>query len=159
MTRASANDPFEIARLGPQHVDALERLFSALVAVGDDASFHPHPFTRAEAEARCTYAGRDLYYVAGTADRVVAYGMLRGWDEGFDVPSLGLAVAPDARGRGFGRLLLDFLNVAAAWRGADSIRLKVHRSNESALRLYERVGYVFVEGPAGELVGRLQLRE
>jgi ribosomal protein S18 acetylase RimI-like enzyme len=133
-------------------------LFSALVSVGDDVSFHPHPFTKAEAEARCTYVGKDLYYVVGTPDRLVAYGMLRGWDEGFDVPSLGLAVDPAARGRGLGRLLLDFLHLAAAWRGAVAVRLKVYRTNESALRLYERVGYTFVEGPAGELVGRLQLR-
>jgi ribosomal protein S18 acetylase RimI-like enzyme len=153
VTRARLVEYLEIASLGPAHVDALEKFFSALVAAGDDENFHPHPFTRAEAEARCRYVGRDLYYVLGTQRRVLAYGMLRGWDDGFDVPSLGLAVDPRARGCGLGRLLLDFLHQAAAWRGAESIRLKVYHDNERARRLYERAGYTFVDELEDELVG------
>ncbi|HEX5449324.1 MAG TPA: GNAT family N-acetyltransferase [Gaiellaceae bacterium] len=137
---------------------ALATFFAALVAAGDNRVFHPHPLTRQEAEERCGYAGLDLYYVLGAADRVLAYGMLRGWDAGFEVPSLGLAVDPQARGCGFGRLLLDFLHTAAARRGAESVRLKVDRDNEPARRLYERAGYTLLDGPANELVGVLRVR-
>jgi ribosomal protein S18 acetylase RimI-like enzyme len=151
-------DPLEIASIGPQHAAALEAFFSTLVAAGDDETFHPHPLTRAEAEARSRYRGHDLYYVLGSQSRIVAYGMLRGWDEGFEVPSLGLSVAPDERGRGFGKLLLHFLHAAAAWRGAESIRLKVYRTNDRARRLYEDVGYAFVDGRGDELIGTFSLR-
>ncbi len=71
-----------------------------LAARGDGRWFHPHPLTAVEAARPCAYDGRDLYYAAVTGDAVVAYGLLRGWDEGYAVPSLGIAVHPAARGLG-----------------------------------------------------------
>ena len=120
------------------------------------------PFTRIhsrgeEAEARCAYGGHDLYYVLGSAQRILAYGMLRGWDEGFDVPSLGLAVAPDSRRRGFGILMLEFLHAAAGCRGAESVRLTLYAANEEARSLYARFGYRFAERAPGVLVGTRSL--
>jgi ribosomal protein S18 acetylase RimI-like enzyme len=150
--------PLGITPVAPGHVDALATFFLALADAGDVEFFHPHPFTRDEAEERCRYVGDDLYYVLGTTDRVMAYGMLRGWDKGYETPSLGLAVDPAVRGRGFGRLLLQFLHVAALWRGASSVRLTVDRENERARSLYESAGYAFAEGAGDELVGTLRLR-
>jgi ribosomal protein S18 acetylase RimI-like enzyme len=53
-----------------------------------------------------------------------------------------LAVATSARGRGFAGALLDAVEATLFDAGADGVRLHVSPKNESALRLYERRGYV-----------------
>jgi [ribosomal protein S18]-alanine N-acetyltransferase len=84
--------------------------------------------------------------------------MLRGWDEGYDVPSLGIAVHPESRGQGLGELLMHFLHCAARRKGAREIMLKVYKENTAAYQLYLRLGYRFDgEEQKGQLVGRLAL--
>ncbi len=56
-----------------------------------------------------------------------------------------VAVLPAHRGRGVGRLLLTHVLREAARFGAHRATLEVRASNASALRLYERLGFV-IEG-------------
>ena len=132
---------------------ALTELFGSL----DATRFHPHPFTHEEADRIARYPGRDLYAVLEADGRFVAYGMLRGWDEGYAVPSLGIAVRPDAQGRGYGRRMMAWLAAEARSRGADRVRLRVHPENTPARRLYESTGYAYVGEERGELVMVLEL--
>ena len=83
--------------------------------------------------------------------------MLRGWDEGYKVPSLGITIHPSVREVGLGRLFMHFLHVAARRRGCDKIRVKVYPQNVSAAALYEKLGYKFETKEAGQLVGFVQL--
>lgn len=150
--------PLEIRILCPELEPALARFFSGLR--GPSTSyFHPHPLTDEAANQLAHYVGEDLYYVlADGGDLVLAYGMLRGWDEGYEVPSLGIAVSPTCRGRGFGELLMRFLESAARIKGAKEIRLKVYKANVAAYKLYEKLGYKFDEGSGEEqLIGILAL--
>ncbi|HEY7791822.1 MAG TPA: ribosomal protein S18-alanine N-acetyltransferase [Vicinamibacterales bacterium] len=55
-----------------------------------------------------------------------------------------LAIHPDARGRGLGTLLLDRVLGAAAQDGARRATLEVRRSNDTARRLYRRMGFEMV---------------
>jgi ribosomal protein S18 acetylase RimI-like enzyme len=142
--------------LRPSLALPLAELFAALRAAGDERWFHPHPLTDGEATRLCGYAGRDFYAALVDDGRVVAYGMLRGWDEGFDVPSLGLAVHPDERGHGLGRTLLERLHEEARRRGAARVRLTVERGNTAARRLYVELGYE-LEQRGNVLVGMLPL--
>ncbi len=146
-----------IVRLHPGLQSGLAALFADIRARGDDEYFHPHPFTEADAERVCGYAGADLYVAATSAAQVVGYGMLRGWDEGFDIPSLGILISASARRRGIGKMLMAYLHQAAAKRGARRIRLKVHAANEPAVSLYRNLGYVFVGEERGQMVGYLDL--
>ena len=57
----------------------------------------------------------------------------------------GLAVAPSARGRGIGRMLLEAAVAEAARQGAHKLTLRVLAGNAPARRLYEQAGFV-VEG-------------
>ncbi len=57
---------------------------------------------------------------------IVAYGMLRGWDEGYETPSLGIAVHSEWQARGVGRRMMEHLHQVARVRGAKRIRLKVY---------------------------------
>jgi ribosomal protein S18 acetylase RimI-like enzyme len=143
-------------RLRPELAEPLATLFAALTGAGDERTFHPHPLTRAEAERVCAYSGDDVYAALVHDGRVVAYGMLRGWDDGFDIPSLGLAVHPAERGRGLGRTLTERLHEEARRRGAERVRLTVYADNEAARRLYERLGYE-LERDGPELVGYVAL--
>lgn len=135
-----------------------------MTAAGDGSFFHPHPLTGAAARSICRHqhvdGGRDEYHVMVDPDvrgRVVGYGMLRGWAEGFVVPSLGIAVHPDHRGRGIARRLMTHLHDVAAERGADRVRLRVYRDNLPAVRLYASLGYELQPHSATELLGFLTL--
>jgi ribosomal protein S18 acetylase RimI-like enzyme len=81
-------------------------------------------------------------YLIGRVGKVpVAYGMLRGWDDGFDVPSVGVAVRSDCEHRGFGRAMMRALHAAARKASASTVRLRVHPQNTRALALYRFMGY------------------
>jgi ribosomal protein S18 acetylase RimI-like enzyme len=95
--------------------------------------------------------------VALDGERVLAYGMLRGWDEGFEVPSLGIAVAPSERCGGLGELLMSFLETVARRRCAPRLRLTVHSENDAAISLFLKRGYVFEPAVGERLVGYLEL--
>lgn len=149
--------PLEFCAVGPAWAEPLAELFTALVAAGDERRFHPHPLTAAGAAAVAAHAGRDLYYVAVEGAAVLAYGMLRGWDAGFAVPSLGIALHPDARGSGLARAFTEFLHAAARRRGANRVRLTVYDANAGAVALYRALGYVLEPADGGRLVGTLEL--
>ncbi len=147
----------EFRALGSDLEEGLGNLFDALKANGDEEFFHPHPLTRLEAGRRCSYRGYDLYYAATCSGEVAAYGLLRGWEQGYDVPSLGIAVSPSYRGRGLARPFMMFLHAAARLRGAPSIRLKVYESNTKARELYRSLGYTYERLDETQLLGRLDL--
>jgi ribosomal-protein-alanine N-acetyltransferase len=149
--------PLECRICSPEWRDPLAKFFSLLRQAGDDRHFHPHPLDDEEAENRASYAGKDLYYILVEGRSVLGYGMLRGWDEGYEIPSLGIAVHPSARGMGIGRALMGFLHASARLRGARQVRLKVHRDNISAMTLYKDLGYVFQPEEAGQFVGFVAL--
>jgi GNAT superfamily N-acetyltransferase len=149
----------EILHLRPGHSALLAELFSRIAADPLSNRFHPHPFTATDAERISSYHGLDRYMALRIDHRLFAYGMLRGWDEGFSVPSLGIYVAPELRGSGAARLMMQHLHLTARLSGADRIRLKVHADNLPAYKLYLSLGYHFPE-PAdhiGQLIGVLEL--
>jgi ribosomal protein S18 acetylase RimI-like enzyme len=154
---AAVDSPLEFRWLRPELGAALADFFRAFAAGPDAAFFHPHPMTNEEAGKICAYPGRDLYYAACAGGRILAYGLLRGWDEGFAIPSLGIAIHPEARGRGLARPFMAFLQAAAKARGATRIRLTVYRDNQRAVELYRRLGYAFEPKNERELVGTLSL--
>ncbi|PDT64981.1 GNAT family N-acetyltransferase [Bradyrhizobium ottawaense] len=148
----------EILDARPGHVTLLAELFAIIAADPSSRRFHPHPFTQADAARICSYHGNDRYVVLRVDDRFLAYGLLRGWDEGYAAPSLGIFVAPELRRRGASRLLMEHLHLVARLSGATQIRLKVYPDNISALKLYLSLGYRFSELlEAGQLVGTLEL--
>lgn len=148
----------DILCLAPPHAVALGRFF---VRVADDpksSHFHPHPFTVLEAKRICNYVGNDKYVGLQCDGDFFGYGMLRGWDEGFLVPSLGIYISPEFHGTGAARLLMQHLHLIARLSGATQVRLKVYRENGSAYRLYESLGYIFTDSDeSAQLVGMLSL--
>ncbi|MEH7348082.1 GNAT family N-acetyltransferase [Gottfriedia acidiceleris] len=66
------------------------------------------------------------------------------WDDknGTPVCIHRLAVRPDYQGRGIGKLLLEYVEQLAIQRGYTSIRLDVYSTNNEAVGLYTKYGYV-----------------
>jgi len=82
----------------PRDEDILMVLFAAI----DQTLFRPHESTRQEAHRIATHSRGDVYAVIMDSGRLVAYGMMLGWDEGYEVPSLGVAPRADSDGRVLG---------------------------------------------------------
>lgn len=135
----------ELVRLSPRWQEGLKLFFQALMENGDARFFCPHPTDEKTLSQLAHYVGRDLYYLLVEEENVLGYGLLRGWDEGYQIPSLGVAIHPSARGYGLGKILISFLHMLASRRGATKVRLRVLKNNNKAMRLYERFGYAFEE--------------
>ena len=145
----------ECITLTPEWAKPLAAFLADLERHADTHFFAPHPSGESFIRGLCDTQKRDMYYLLVVGRDVAGYGLLRGWDEGFEVPSLGIAIHPSVRGRGLGELLLHFLHVAALARGAVRVRLRVRAANSVAIGLYIKVGYVFDRGesPDGYLTG------
>lgn len=135
----------ELVRLDWRWQEGLKQFLQSLKECGDDIFFSPHPTDEDSINRIVGHNGRDLYYLLIEENKVLGYGMLRGWDEGYQIPGLGLAIHPSARGEGLGKMFMDFLHVLAFRRGASKVRLRVHINNEKAIGLYKSLGYVFEE--------------
>lgn len=146
-----ASPEFQV--VGPEHADALTRFFERLRAQAVEKFFHPHPLTVEEAQKRAAYQGLDFYCVLMLDGVVVGYGMLRGWDEGYEVPSIGVVVDPAVKGLGYGRSLMKFLRATARQRGADRLRASVNPDNVKMVEYCRSQGYVFQGLENERLVG------
>jgi len=148
---------FEIRLLAPDLTDGLADFFRRLVESDTERFFHPHGLDRGEAERRCNYLGEDEYFAVMSRGRVIGYCFLRGWDDGFVAPALGIAIDNEFQGRGIGRCVMNFLHTVARLRGAERIRLKVYPENGKALRLYRSLGYIFEGEEKAQMVGNIEL--
>jgi ribosomal protein S18 acetylase RimI-like enzyme len=138
----SPTAPGTIRRLQVRDEEQLFALFKAFAAHEEITRyFHPHPFDRVTASEIAGYSGSDMYFGFFWDGELVGYAMLRGWDEGYEVPAFGVAVAPGHEGRGVGRELLRASLEETRARGARKIILKVHNANERALRWYLACGF------------------
>jgi len=147
-----------LEKLAPRHEVGLSDLFCALRANGDVNFFYPHPLTSEEARKLCRCSGLDQYFVATVNGRILGYGMLRGWDEGYAIPSLGLATHPDARSQGLSEFLMRGLIQEARNRGAPQLRLTADASRLRLINFFVRHGFVFSPFKPGRLLGMLDLQ-
>ena len=110
----------------------------AVIAI-ERASF-TNPWTREMYLADLDNRGISYCYVARDETGAVA-GFCSFWHVLDEVHINNLAVAPEKRNTGAGTALVREVVRATARMGARRAMLEVRRSNESALRLYERLGF------------------
>jgi len=147
------SEPLECRKLTVEWKKPL-LVFLRALEVSDTEYFYPHPFTDDAIENIIRTARKDAYYVLAEGGEVLGYGMLRGWDEGYETPSLGIYVVDAHRGSGAAKALMDYLHHAAKLRGARCVRIRVHPDNARALRFYRKLGYRFLsELENDQLVG------
>jgi ribosomal-protein-alanine N-acetyltransferase len=140
VTNARASLRFE--RVQVTHAGLLTELFERNARPEVTSSFDPFPLDRKEARRIALESHRDGYYVAARADSLVGFSMLRGFDEGYEIPSFGIFVDHDAHGQGVGRALTAWTIEAARRRGCPSVRLSAYANSAVALGLYASMGFV-----------------
>lgn len=149
----------KLLRITPADAECVGGFFRELSQDSEACSFfHPHPFSPVEAVKISSYTGLDYYAAVMQGGRMVGYGMLRGWDEGYTIPSLGIVVSSFSRGLGLGRLMMEYLHAVARTRNVRSIMLKVYKRNEAAVSLYRGLGYVLSDLNDQEWKGILEIR-
>src|SRR5262245_35037292 len=85
--------------------DALVAMFARSSGHAEMHFFDPFPLTADYARRLVSEPRRDRYYVAVLDREIVGLSMLRGWDEGYDIPSFGIMVDPGWRGQALGSTL------------------------------------------------------
>ena len=84
---------------------------------------------------------KDVYSGVFWRGELVGIFMLRGWDEGYDVPSFGVFVAEKYRGGAFMRISLDVAKLICRLSGARRLMATIHPDNISP-RGAVRLGFV-----------------
>jgi ribosomal-protein-alanine N-acetyltransferase len=151
--RRRGDPPLDLRAVGVGDAAGLADLLTRI----DTTFFRPHPMTAAEAHRIAALQGCDVYLIGRLDGLAVSYGMLRGWDDGFDIPSLGVAVRNDILRRGFGRATMLRLHEIARERGSARVRLRVHPDNLPAAAMYRALGYTDVGVERGERLMMLSL--
>lgn len=147
----------EYVAVSPSWAEKLAQFFNDIVANKDDEYFHPHPLTYDTAKMIAAYEGDDLYFLQIKDNKITGYGMLRGWDAGYSIPSLGIVIHPHFRNQDLGREFMEFLHNQAKAKGTAKVRLKVYFGNAGACRFYENLGYSFTDEENGQLIGYYEL--
>jgi len=134
--------PLRFAPVQAKHVVPLAELFERNCRPEVTSSFDPFPLTAREARRVALESHNDGYYVASRNGSLVGFSMLRGFDEGYEIPSFGIFVDHAAHGQGVGRALTEWTIEAARQGGCASVRLSVYATNAVALDLYASLGFV-----------------
>jgi ribosomal protein S18 acetylase RimI-like enzyme len=122
--------------------DALRYFFERNNVDAVTRHFHPFPLSAETAAAICLREHEDAYFAAWDGEKIVGFYMLRGWEEGYSIPSFGVLVDTEMHGRGIGRYLTDAAIGLARARGSPAIRLTVHEAAAVAVALYKAFGFV-----------------
>lgn len=130
-------------RLAPLTDDLVTPLSEMLRGI--EGTFRPFDFTP-EAIRKAVKEGDEHWVICSPLGRVYAYGMLRGWAEGYVVPALGIAVDLMYRRKGLASAMIMFLHHRARERGAVEVMLHVDAENLGAQALYRTMGYHPKEG-------------
>ncbi len=141
--------------LGKEHELAFKEFLARLQQAGIDKLFHPHAFTSEIAHKLCHRTGEDEYFILIEHERIVAYGMLRGWDDGYKIPSLGLCIDPAEQRKGYGTFMMHHLIAAAKSKNSPQIMLTVKMQNQVAIALYRKFGFEFTPLDNSTLKGLL----
>lgn len=144
-------------KLCENDIDELINLWIDINKSGSSEFFHPHKFNVSKAYNVCVHPGDDIYLGGWLDDELVCYGMLRGWNEGYEIPSLGIYISSKHRGLGLSTWFMKELHEYAKAKGAKKIRLTVAKDNEIAIKLYQKLGYILEEKDITNLIGFINL--
>jgi GNAT superfamily N-acetyltransferase len=130
-----------IEELQPHHLASISRLLEDNNRTEITSYFHPFPMTGETAGRLCLGSSKDRYYAAFERGSAVGLAMLRGGDEGYEIPSFGMFVDHRHQGQGIGRLLIEVAIREAERLGCAMVRLTVYESNLRGRCLYASLGF------------------
>lgn len=104
--------------------------------------FTPFAFDRATVSSTLALLYQDIFMGLYWREKLVGFFMLRGWDEGYDVPSYGVLVDEKFNGYGLAVLSLRAAKTICKLSSVPRIMLKVYPKNVRAKRIFERAGFL-----------------
>lgn len=129
----------------PTDMDALSTFFVENNVPAVTHTFHPFPLNEVTARWMACEPHLDRFYLAWEAGRPVGFSMLRGWEEGYTIPSFGTFIDHRQHGKGYGKELLRLTIEAAQALGCKQVRLSVYASNLPACKIYLACGFFETE--------------
>lgn len=141
----------EIIDFKPEHIENFINFTND--NEGDLNFFYPHKMDGASLYNMLIYKKSDQYKIMVHDHRIIGYGLLRGWDEGYEIPSLGIIIDRNFRGLGLSKTFMMFLESTAKIKGATQMRLVVNKLNKVAIDVYLKLGYTLSEHNEHQLIG------
>jgi len=130
----------DILPLKPVHSRTL-----ALLLAREDVEytkyFRPFPFDSLEIRKRIVTARNDRYWGIFCGKNLTGFFMLRGMDDGYEIPSYGVYISQEWSGKGLSKLSLLFSMSWCKLNGFNTLMLKVHPMNTVAKKIYENFGF------------------
>lgn len=118
-------------------------------------TFNPFPLTPASAQHILKNWTDEYYLGLFEYERMVVFTMLRGYAEGYEIPSFAILVGREYRGKGYGRKATKLTIEKAKELHASKVRLSVYDDNRAGINLYQRLGFEVTEQLTQE--GRVKL--
>ena len=119
----------------------------------DYSFFSPHEYSYEGLLKEITSKPQDYFVFLMDGENIAGYGLLRGWSEGYDIPSLGIIIDVNYRGKNLSRMIMEHLHLISINRGAKKVRLRVYKQNYKAISLYNKLGYELTDFDENTLVG------
>ncbi len=130
-----------IRKIGP---DLAQELSELLQNSNPDYSryFIPFSFDFGTVKKILTDVNLDLFFGIFLNNKIIGFYMLRGFDEGYDIPSYGVWISSEFAGKGLARLTLQHAISFCKINNINKLMLKVHRDNLKAKKIYEDFGFI-----------------
>ena len=121
--------------------------------------FSPFNFDHATISGILANLKKDVLSGIYARDRMIGFFMLRGWDEGYEVPTYGVLIDERYSGYGLGRMTLKMAKSICLLRRSPRIMLKVHPEHHPAKALYEEAKFIQtgIDAKSGNLIYHLNL--
>jgi ribosomal protein S18 acetylase RimI-like enzyme len=139
-----------IRMVEPSDLAALTEFFASNDVPEVTRHFSPFPLNAKSAEQICNQGEPDRFFIDEDGGVIKALGMLRGWKDGYAIPSFGLLVDRRFAGQGIGGRVTAFAIDLAKTLRAPAVRLSVEPDNAAAIKVYARAGFQLTDKRAGE---------
>jgi RimJ/RimL family protein N-acetyltransferase len=103
--------------------------------------FTPFDFSESTIQKILTNKKLDKYFGLFVSQELAGFYMLRGFDEGFQVPSYGVWISSEYKNKSLSTLTLYHAFSFCKLNSIKSLMLKVHPDNVIAKNLYEKMGF------------------
>jgi RimJ/RimL family protein N-acetyltransferase len=116
--------------------------------------FRPFGYDEASIAAALAQTGQDIFTSLFWDQQLVGFFMLRGWNEGYEVPAFGILIDERYRGYGLEMAALDTAKVICRLRNVSRLMIKMHPDNISAKGVARKTGFVQtgIEEQSGNLI-------
>jgi len=104
--------------------------------------FIPFNFDYSTINKILTEKKEDKFFGLFVDDSLIGFYMLRGFDEGYEIPSFGVWISKAYSAKGLSKLTLQHAVSICKINGVKKLLLKVHPENKRAIKIYKNFGFI-----------------